>query len=107
MLTVFSDHCNDYCIVSPEGEDKHPALWLCYAGGLGFGGYGGYGGYIRRIRMFEIDTNIARITTWKRLEYGNTKERIHEQIIVDGGKAMSPPVEQKPPPEAAADRPGA
>lgn len=62
---------------------------MCYAGGSGFGGYAGYGGYTRRIRLFEVDTNEARISTWKRLEYGDIEKRIDEQIIVDGGKAIA------------------
>ncbi|KAM0354190.1 hypothetical protein ACHAPU_001225 [Fusarium lateritium] len=88
MVSAGHDHCNDYCSLSltGEGEIKVPALWMCYAGGSGFGGYAGYGGYHRRVRLFEIDTNEARIKTWKRLEFGDTASRIHPQIIVDGGK---------------------
>ncbi|KAL6920676.1 hypothetical protein ACHAPO_004641 [Fusarium lateritium] len=88
MVSAGHDHCNDYCSLSltGEGETKIPALWMCYAGGSGFGGYAGYGGYHRRVRLFEVDTNEARIKTWKRLEFGDTASRIHEQIIVDGGK---------------------
>lgn len=67
---------------------------MCYAGGVGFGGYAGYGDYVRRVRVFEVDTNNARITTWKRLEYGATEERIDVQVVVDGGKPVPPP----PPP---------
>lgn len=76
-------------------------MWMCYAGGVGFGGYAGYGGYIRRLRLFEVDANEARIRTWKRVEYGNTDQRIDEQIIVDGGKPVPPPepnVAAPPPP---------
>ena len=63
---------------------------MCYGGVAGFGGYGGYGGYHRRVRFFEVDMNEARITTYKRIEYGTPAqlaERIDEQIIVEGGKA--------------------
>ena len=85
------DHVNDYCMLDKSAEDK-PQLWMCYGGGSGFGGYGGrsngYGAYHRRIRFFEIDTNEARISTWKRLEYGETATRLHEQIIVDGGRVV-------------------
>ena len=63
---------------------------MCYGGGAGFGGYGGYGDYVRRVRFFDLDTNQARITTYKRLEYGDTESRIDEQIIVDGGNLMLP-----------------
>ncbi|KAI9726571.1 MAG: hypothetical protein M1828_000938 [Chrysothrix sp. TS-e1954] len=83
------DHANDYCSLSTAGKDAHPALWMCYGGGSGFGGYGGYGGYHRRVRFFEIDTNSARITTWKRLEYGDTDAKLDEQIIVDGGAVIA------------------
>ncbi|KAK5995900.1 hypothetical protein PT974_04318 [Cladobotryum mycophilum] len=88
----------------PSNVKKIPALWMCYSGGVGFGGYAGYGGYTRRIRLFEVDTEEARITTWKRLEHGDLKARIDEQIIVDGGKAFiqeaSPPPPPPPPPES-------
>ncbi|KAF5592432.1 DCR2 Dosage-dependent positive regulator [Fusarium subglutinans] len=88
MVSAGHDHCNDYCSLSlmGEGEAKVPAMWMCYAGGSGFGGYAGYGGYHRRVRLFEVDINEARIKTWKRLEYGDIAGRIHQQIIVDGGK---------------------
>ena len=97
-----SDHANDYCALSqeskpvPDGQDpaeapKTPALWMCYAGGVGFGGYGGYNQYHRRVRLFEVDTNEARIKTWKRLEYGDIEMRVDEQIIVDGGKPIDLP----------------
>jgi hypothetical protein len=80
---------NDYCALSVNGQKK-PALWMCYAGGSGFGGYGGYSGYHRRIRIFDIDTNEARITTWKRLEYGDVEKKLDEQIIVDAGRPVAP-----------------
>ena len=83
-----SDHANEYC--SLEKTDNKPSLWMCYAGGSGFGGYGGYGGYHRRVRFFDIDTNEARITTYKRVEYGETEKKIDEQIIVDSGKVAAP-----------------
>lgn len=88
MVSAGHDHCNDYCSLSLEGTE--PALWMCYGGGVGFGGYAGYGGYHRRLRLFEVDVNEARITTWKRLEYGDIEHRIDEQIIVDGGKPVRP-----------------
>ncbi|KAH6975454.1 Metallo-dependent phosphatase-like protein [Ilyonectria sp. MPI-CAGE-AT-0026] len=107
MVSAGHDHCNDYCSLTSQGEDEEhmtPAMWMCYAGGAGFGGYAGYGGYVRRLRVFEVDMNEARIKTWKRLEYGDTAARIDEQIIVDGGKAKEkapepqPAQEQQPPP---------
>jgi hypothetical protein len=70
-------------------------MWMCYSGGIGFGGYAGYDGYIRRLRMFEVDTEEARITTWKRVEYGATEERVDQQILVEAGKAYIAPA---PPP---------
>lgn len=63
---------------------------MCYGGGAGFGGYAGYGGYHRRVRLFDVDMNQARIRTWKRLEYGDIESRIDEQIIVDAGKPVAP-----------------
>ena len=130
MVSAGHDHCNDYCLLSLQNDTKpthhqhsgretqnqqhpeqqqpqqlKPALWMCYAGGSGFGGYAGYGGYLRRIRMFEIDTNSARIMTWKRIEYGEDKEhpRVDMQTIVDAGKPVAPP---PPPPPQQPQQPG-
>lgn len=75
--------------MNTHAETSEPALWMCYGGGAGFGGYGGYGGYHRRIRFFDIDVNAARISTYKRLEYGDIEKRIDEQVIVQGGKVVS------------------
>jgi len=86
-------------MLSTEGEEeKRPALWMCYAGGSGFGGYAGYGGYNRRVRVFEVDANVSRITTWKRIEHGEPEElakRVDEQIIVDGGRPVGPTMEEE------------
>ncbi len=88
LVSCGHDHVNDYCLPGLDKDKKKPALWMCYGGGAGFGGYGGYYGYHRRIRFFDFDMNEARITTWKRLEWGNTESKIDEQIIVDGGKVV-------------------
>ncbi|RMZ72260.1 calcineurin-like phosphoesterase [Pyrenophora seminiperda CCB06] len=82
------DHVNDYCSLSKDEKSGEPELWMCYAGGSGFGGYGGYNHYHRRLRVFEIDTNQARIVTWKRLEYGDVGKRLDQQIIVDSGRVV-------------------
>jgi hypothetical protein len=78
-------------MLSAEEETSQGKLWMCYGGGAGFGGYGGYGDFIRRVRFFDLDMNVARITTYKRLEYNQTDVRIDEQIIVDDGIALTPP----------------
>jgi hypothetical protein len=85
MVNCGHDHVNDYCVPGANAKGE-PAMWMCYGGGAGFGGYGGYGGYHRRIRMIEFDMNLARIKTWKRLEFGDLDKRVDEQIVVDGGK---------------------
>jgi len=72
----------------PPSKPKNDKLWLCYGGGVGFGGYGGYDGYVRRIRFFEFDANEAKISTWKRLEAGETQKRIDEKVIVSGGRVV-------------------
>ncbi|KAI5458454.1 Metallo-dependent phosphatase-like protein [Mariannaea sp. PMI_226] len=93
MVSAGHDHCNDYCSLSMQNDQNPtPAMWMCYAGGAGFGGYAGYGDFIRRLRVFEVDMNLARIKTWKRLEYGNTASRVDEQIIIDGGKPEPLPI---------------
>lgn len=81
---------NEYCGLSTTAEGK-PALWMCHAGGAGFGGYAGYGGFHRKIRIFDLDMNEARIRTWKRVEYGpDVKKRIEELILVQDGKVVAP-----------------
>ena len=89
---LHSDHVNDYCALSSNNATQQPELWMCYGGATGFGGYAGYGGYHRRVRLFDIDANIGRIVTWKRLEYGDIEARIDEQMIVDAGRPVAPPV---------------
>ena len=84
------DHVNDYCSLS-KSQDGKPELWMCYGGGSGFGGYGGYGGYHRRVRLFEFDMNEARISTWKRLEWGDVGKRLDEVVIVEGGHPVAAP----------------
>ena len=90
------DHVNDYCaLAKSEGEGGgKPELWMCYAGGSGFGGYGGYGGFHRRVRVFEFDTNEVRIETWKRVEWAEkkdeTEKRIDQMTIVDDKKLVAP-----------------
>ncbi|KAI1438833.1 calcineurin-like phosphoesterase [Xylaria sp. CBS 124048] len=91
LLSCGHDHANEYCMLSANNETGKPELWMCYGGGTGFGGYGGYPGYTRVVRFFDIDMNTARITTYKRLEYGETDKRIDQHIIVDGGMVMPPP----------------
>ncbi len=82
------DHVNDYCSLAKHEDTGAPALWMCYAGGSGFGGYGGYGGYHRRVRVFEMDFNEVRIVTWKRVEWPVGEGRVGEAIIVEGGKVV-------------------
>ncbi len=110
------DHANDYCALAKRGagnaDDANagkPELWMCYAGGSGFGGYAGYGGYQRRVRIYDFDMNEARIVTWKRIEGGGdgrtaagreklegsqvnatiSNGRVDEIILVEGGKLVS------------------
>ncbi|KAL2025180.1 hypothetical protein VTK56DRAFT_182 [Thermocarpiscus australiensis] len=90
MVSCGHDHVNEYCGLSTTEEDK-PALWMCHAGAAGFGGYAGYGGFHRKIRIFDFDMNEARITTWKRVEWGeDADKRIEELILVDAGKVVAP-----------------
>ncbi|KAF8246450.1 Metallo-dependent phosphatase [Wilcoxina mikolae CBS 423.85] len=78
------DHANDYCLLDQ--------MWMCYAGGSGFGGYGGYKKYNRRVRLFEVNGDAGQIKTWKRVEYSPDGKygRLDEQVIVRGAKVVSP-----------------
>ncbi|ODQ66418.1 Metallo-dependent phosphatase [Nadsonia fulvescens var. elongata DSM 6958] len=88
VVSVGHDHVNDFCMFDTHDKDgKQDKMWLCYGGAVGEGGYGGYGGYNRRLRIFEIDTEANRITSWKRLEYAPLKS-FDKQILVEGGEAI-------------------
>lgn len=89
VLSCGHDHANDYCSLQRNSSTRSPELWLCYNGGSGLGGYGGFGGYVRRMRFFEVDTNLRSIRTWKKLEAGNIEDRVDEQIIVMDGKVIA------------------
>ncbi|KAK4044871.1 Metallo-dependent phosphatase-like protein [Parachaetomium inaequale] len=90
MVSCGHDHVNEYCGLS-KTDDEKPALWMCHAGGAGFGGYAGYGGFHRKIRIFDFNMNEARITTWKRVEYGpDVGKRLEELILVDAGRVVAP-----------------
>lgn len=100
------DHVNDFCgLLPPRDRDRHRygdghregrqapqtqlGPWLCYGGGSGFGGYCSYGEerYHRRTRVWELDTRIGNIKTWKRVEY--SEERIDELVLVEAGTVVS------------------
>ncbi|KAI2633892.1 calcineurin-like phosphoesterase [Xylaria nigripes] len=100
LVSCGHDHANEYCMMSTNEETGKPEIWMCYGGGAGFGGYGGYEGFVRMVRFFDIDMNTARITTYKRLEYGETDKRMDQHLIVDGGNVVPPP---KPPAGEEAD----
>lgn len=93
------DHVNDFCALLPQKQKESqknsyetPQLgpWLCYGGGSGFGGYCSYGWkrYHRRTRVWEVDSNIGGLKTWKRVEYA--RERVDEFVLVEGGAVLSP-----------------
>ena len=88
------DHANDYCVLEghsgsvADAKSSPNKLWMCYAGGSGFGGYGGYGGYHRRVRVWDFDMNDVRVETWKRVESGETEKRVDVRVVVEGGKVV-------------------
>lgn len=83
VLSVGHDHANDFCMYSQDKEDGN--MWLCYGGGVGEGGYGGYGGYVRRLRLFNVDTQSATITSWKIRHDSN--DSFDNQVLVAEGNA--------------------
>jgi hypothetical protein len=86
VVSCGHDHANDYCLLSRNAKTDKGQLWMCYAGGSGFGGYGGYGGYIRRVRVWEVDTEVGSVRTWKRVEAGpDVGRRVDERVVVEGG----------------------
>ncbi|KAI6345153.1 hypothetical protein MCOR25_011048 [Pyricularia grisea] len=82
------DHVNDFCGLLPLAGTNSHRLWLCYAGGAGFGGYCSYGRtrFHRRMRVWELSTNTGSLTTWKRVEY--CKDRVDELLLVESGAVV-------------------
>lgn len=78
------DHTNDYCGVN--SKDDSNAIWLCYGGAVGERGYAGHD-YVRRLRVYEFDTQSGSITSWKRT-HDSVLERSDEQILVQGGELV-------------------
>lgn len=74
------DHCNDYCLKDDSTPNRN--IWLCYGGSAGERAYAGYGGTERRIRVYELDTKVGSIKSWKRLN-GSPEEIIDFQILVN------------------------
>ena len=86
VVSVGHDHCNEYCLrdLIPGGNEEVDNIWLCYGGGSGEGGYGGYGGYTRKLRLYEVDVNEGRISTWKRKEDSPDAPFDYQDLVRDG-----------------------
>ena len=91
------DHVNDFCALLPQRTQQNgektpqPDPWLCYGGGSGFRGYGSYDEQRvhRRARIWELDTSIGGLKTWKRAEYAI--DRVNELVLVASGVVVGPP----------------
>lgn len=101
------DHVNDYCLLDKhsnpgdisteelgeetKGRAEKGRLWMCYAGGSGYGGYAGYGGYKRRVRVWDFDMNEGTVETWKRVDGEQARSgvkkvvRMGKVVDMDGG----------------------
>lgn len=105
-LSCGHDHVNDFCALLPQKTQQdgkkspHPGPWLCYGGGSGFGGYCSYGGerFHRRARVWEVDTRIGGLKTWKRVEYA--VDRVDEMLLVERGAVLAPSGEKMEPGES-------
>ncbi|ANB11168.1 Dcr2p [Sugiyamaella lignohabitans] len=84
VVSVGHDHVNDYCMFDKPDREGETGIWLCYGGAVGEGGYAGYGGYVRRLRLFEIDTQSASIKSWK-LTREQPELKLDEQTLVSNG----------------------
>ena len=96
------DHVNDYCNLDghsdPAGVDAEELgeeakgraekgrIWMCYAGGSGYGGYAGYGGYKRRVRVWDFDMNEGTVETWKRIDGEEARQGVRH--VVRSGKVV-------------------
>lgn len=85
VVSVGHDHANDFCMYDESGSDNESPskIMLCYGGAVGEGGYGGYGDYIRRVRLFEIDTQSGSIVSYKYKR--NDPESFDRQTLVANG----------------------
>lgn len=85
VLSVGHDHANNFCL--DHRKDEQPDIYLCHGGGAGEGGYGGYGGVVRGVRVFDINSQAASISTYKLLRNATT-EKIDEQVLVNAGEVV-------------------
>ncbi|KAI9708291.1 MAG: purple acid phosphatase, partial [Chrysothrix sp. TS-e1954] len=89
------DHVNDFCALLPRQTKQdgvkvpQPGPWLCYGGCSGFGAYCSYSRkrFHRRTRVWELDTNIGSLKTWKRVEY--VVDRVDELVLVESGVVIN------------------
>ncbi|OAL45451.1 Metallo-dependent phosphatase [Pyrenochaeta sp. DS3sAY3a] len=90
------DHVNDFCaLLSPKTDPNSQKTyqngpWLCYGGASGFGGYCSYGKkrFHRRMRIWQLETNVGVLKTWIRTEYA--QERVGELVLIQGGAVEQP-----------------
>lgn len=93
------DHVNDFCGLIPHNSQSYSSSneggsplgpWLCHGGSSGFGGYCSYGEerYHRRTRIWEFDTDVDELKTWKRIEY--SAQNVDELVLAAGGKLVAP-----------------
>lgn len=84
------DHTNEMCMLESENAPRRQGgLWMCYGGISGFGGYGKAKGYItqRKVRIFEVDPQARKVTSWKRAFQKET-ERLDVQVLVSDGRSQ-------------------
>ncbi|ODV63870.1 uncharacterized protein ASCRUDRAFT_31083, partial [Ascoidea rubescens DSM 1968] len=87
IVSVGHKHTNDCCILSSLPHDDD--IWLCYNAAAGEGGYGNPQiAFSRKVRLFSLDKNKKKITSWKRAE-NNPDSIIDYQVLVNDGKVSS------------------
>lgn len=72
VVGVGHAHYNEFILNDKEGEGNE--IWLGFGCGAGFGGYGAPGMY-RKMRSYDVDTNVGEISTYKTTENGDVVER--------------------------------
>lgn len=82
VVSVGHDHANNFCM--DHKKDGQPDIFLCHGGGAGEGGYGGYGGLVRGVRVFDINSQSASITSYRLLRNA-IKTRVDERVLVNAG----------------------
>ncbi|KAF8471809.1 Metallo-dependent phosphatase-like protein [Kalaharituber pfeilii] len=90
IVSAGHDHTNEFCMLESPDATSKGGLWMCQSGVAGFGGYAKSHDLVtkRKVRLFEVDPQARRVTTWKRVE-GSVDQRFEEAVLMEEGRTVN------------------